>query len=177
MLRFATLNMIRLLLCVRLGSEIESELWDDVNSDRQCIVTFNAGKTYLVSYYRWNNFMATDIKIDASVLDEKSLFKMLGLTFCSKLNLSSHIVLITSTASMMIGASTHSTKFLSSEIVVFSINLPFDPVWNTVNMSMLVLLITTLICWVSSRKRFGVFRFCVCCFSWNLDSLSKYGLS
>ena len=90
--------------------------------------------------------MATDIKIDASVLDEKSLFKMLELTFSSKLNLSSHIVLITSTASMMIGASTHSTKFLSSEIVVFSTNLPFDPVWNTVNMSMLVLLITTLIC-------------------------------
>lgn len=63
--------------------------------------------------------MATDIKIDASVLDEKSLFKMLGLTFCSKLNLSSHIVLITSTASMIIGASTHSTKFLSFEIVVY----------------------------------------------------------
>ena len=90
--------------------------------------------------------MATDIKIDASVLDEKSLLKMLELTFSSKLNLSSHIVLITSTASMMIGALTHSTKFLSSEIVVFSTNLPFDPVWNTVNMSMLVLLITTLIC-------------------------------
>ena len=63
--------------------------------------------------------MATDIKIDASVLDEKSLFKMLELTFSSKLNLRSHIVLITSTASMIFGASTHSTKFLSSEIVVY----------------------------------------------------------
>ena len=46
----------------------------------------NAGKTQLVSFDRSNNSGSIDVKMDGSVLQEKSSFKMLGLTFSSKLD-------------------------------------------------------------------------------------------
>ena len=58
------------------------------------------------------------MKVDGSVLEEKSSFKMLGLTFCSKLGWHSYIISIAKTASKKIGASIHSMKFLSPEEVV-----------------------------------------------------------
>ena len=49
------------------------------------LVDFNYGKTQLVSFDRSNNNGSIDVKMDGSVLEEKSSFKMLGLTFFSKL--------------------------------------------------------------------------------------------
>ena len=47
---------------------------------RKWLVDFNAGKTQLVWFDDWsNNTGAIDVKIDASVLEEKSSFKMQGL--------------------------------------------------------------------------------------------------
>ena len=51
--------------------------------------------------------------MDGSILEEKSSFKMLGLTFSSKLNWGSCIISITKTAPKKIGALIHSVKFLS----------------------------------------------------------------
>ena len=45
---------------------------------------FNAGETQLVLSDKSNNG-SLDLKMDESVLEEKSSFKMLGLTFSSKL--------------------------------------------------------------------------------------------
>ena len=53
---------------------------------RKWLVDFNAGKSQLVSFYWSNNTGAIDVKMDGSVLEEKSSFKILGLTFFSKLN-------------------------------------------------------------------------------------------
>ena len=53
---------------------------------RKWLVDFNAGKTQLVSFDRSNNTGAIDVKIDGSLLEEKSSFKMLGFTFSSKLD-------------------------------------------------------------------------------------------
>ena len=50
------------------------------------LVDFNAGKTQLVSFDRSNNNGSIDVNMDGSVLEEKQSFKMLGLTFSSKLN-------------------------------------------------------------------------------------------
>ena len=50
--------------------------------DRKWLVNFNAGKSQLVSFDQSNNTGA----IDGSVLEVKSSFKMLGLTFSSKLD-------------------------------------------------------------------------------------------
>ena len=53
------------------------------------------------------------MKIDGSVVEEKSSFKMLGLTFSSKLDEGSYIISIAKTASKKIRALIRSMKFLS----------------------------------------------------------------
>ena len=57
--------------------------------------------------------------MDGSVLEEKSSFKMLGLTFSSKLDWGSYIISIAKTASKKIGALICSMKFLSPEVVLY----------------------------------------------------------
>ena len=59
------------------------------------------------------------MKMDGSVLEEKSSFKMLGLTFSSKLDWGSYIISIAKTASKKIGALIHSMKFLSPEVPLY----------------------------------------------------------
>ena len=58
------------------------------------LVNFNAGKTHRVSFDWFNDTGAIDVKMDGSVLEEKSSFKMLGLTFSSKLDWGSYIISI-----------------------------------------------------------------------------------
>ena len=53
--------------------------------------------------------------MDVSVLEEKSSFMMLGLTFSSKLDWHSYIISIAKTTSMKIGTLICSMKFLSPE--------------------------------------------------------------
>ena len=56
--------------------------------------------------------------MNGSVLEEKSSFKMLGLTFSSKLDWGSYIS-IANTASKKIGALICSMKFLSPEVALY----------------------------------------------------------
>ena len=58
-----------------------------------------AGKTQLVLFDRSNNTGSLDVKMDGSVLEEKSSFKILGFTFASKLDWGSYIISIAKTAS------------------------------------------------------------------------------
>ena len=81
------------------------------------LVDFNGGKTQLVSLDRSNNTGAINVKMDGSVLEEKSSFKMLGLTFSSKLDWVSYI--IAKIASKKIGALIRSMKFLSPEVALY----------------------------------------------------------
>ena len=55
------------------------------------------------------------MKIDRSVLEEKSSFKVVGLTFSSQLDWGSYIISIAKTASKKIEASICSVEFLSLE--------------------------------------------------------------
>ena len=57
--------------------------------------------------------------MDGSVLEEKTSFKMLGLTFSSKLDWGSYIVSIAKTVSKKIGALIRSMKFLSPEVALY----------------------------------------------------------
>ena len=66
-----------------------------------------------------NNTGAIDVKIDESVLEEKSSFRMLELTFSSKLDWGSCIISMAKTASKKIGALIHSMKFLSPEVALY----------------------------------------------------------
>ena len=57
--------------------------------------------------------------MDESVLEEKSSFKRLGLTFSSKLDSCSYIVSIAKTASKKIGALIRSMKFFSPAFALY----------------------------------------------------------
>ena len=85
-------------------SELESDLQGTVDWGSKWLVDFNAGKTQLVSFDLSNNAGAIDVKMDGCVLEEESSFKMVGLTFSSKLDCGSYIISIAKTASKKIGA-------------------------------------------------------------------------
>ena len=57
--------------------------------------------------------------MDGSVLEDKTSFKMLGLTFPSKFDWGSYIVSIAKTASKKIGALIRAMKFLSPEVALY----------------------------------------------------------
>ena len=61
---------------------------------RKWLVDFNTVKTRLVSFERSNNTGAIDVKMNGPVLEEKSSFKMMGLTFSFKLDYGSYISLL-----------------------------------------------------------------------------------
>ena len=71
---------------LELASELEYDLRDTLDWGKKWLNDFNAGKILLVSFDRSNNNGLIDMKMAGSVLDEKSSFKMLGLTFFSKLD-------------------------------------------------------------------------------------------
>ena len=56
--------------------------------------------------------------MDGSVLEEKSYFKMLGLTFSSKLDRGSYIISIAKTASKKTGTLICSMRILSPEVAL-----------------------------------------------------------
>ena len=53
---------------------------------KKWLVDFNAGKTHLVLFDWSNSTDSIDVKMDGPVFEEKSSFKILGLTFSSKLD-------------------------------------------------------------------------------------------
>ena len=102
-----------------MASELVSDLQDTVDWGRKRLVDFNAGKTQLV-WFDWSyNTGAIEVKMDGSVVEEKLSFKMLGLTFCSKLDWGSYIISIAKTISKKIGALICSMKFLSPEVALY----------------------------------------------------------
>ena len=89
--------------------------------------------------------------MDSFVHEGKSSFKMLELTFSSKLDWGSYIISIAKTASKKIGFLIHSVKFL----LCSSINQQCGHVWNTFAMTGLVLLVATWNCWISYRNGYA----------------------
>ena len=77
---------------------------ETLNWVRKWLVDFNAGKFQLVSFDRSNNTSAIDVKMDGSVLEKKSYFKILELS---------------KTASKKIGVLIRSLKFLSPEVALY----------------------------------------------------------
>ena len=76
-----------------------------------------AGNRFLISMLeKVNVFRLIGLIID---LEEKSSFKMLGLSFSSKLDQGSYIASIAKTAFKRIRASSHSVRFLSPEVTLY----------------------------------------------------------
>ena len=104
---------------LELASELESDLRDTVDWGKKWLFDFNTGKTQLVSFDWSNNNGSIDVKMGGSSVEEKSSFKMLGLTFSSKLDWGSYIISTAKTASKKIGALIRSMKFLSPEVALY----------------------------------------------------------
>ena len=79
-------------------------------------VDFNTGKTQLILFDWPNNTSGIDAKMDGSVLEEKSSFKMLGFIFSSKVDWCFYIISIAKITSKKIGPLICSMKFLSPEV-------------------------------------------------------------
>ena len=75
-----------------------------------CLVDVSAGKTELVSFDQSNNTSVLYVRIDESVVEWKSSFKMLGLCY---------IISIAKTVSKKIGALIHFLKFFSPEVASY----------------------------------------------------------
>ena len=104
---------------LELAYELESNLQGTVYWGKKWLVDFNAGKTQLVLLDRSNNTGAIDVKMDGSLLEEKSSFKMLGLTFSSTLDWGFYIISIANIASKRVGALIRSMKFLSPDVALY----------------------------------------------------------
>ena len=111
MILLSTLNVIRHLICgnkLELASELESDLQDTVDWGRKWLVD-----------NRSKNTGALDVKMDGSVLEEKTSFEMLRLTFSSKSDWGFYIVSLAKTASKKIRALIRSMKFLPPEVAPY----------------------------------------------------------
>ena len=85
-----------------MASEFESDLEDTVDWGKKWLVDFNAGKTQLVLSDQSNNTDSIDLRMDVSVFEEKSSFKILRLTFSSELDWGTYIIFIAKNASKKI---------------------------------------------------------------------------
>ena len=109
-------------------------------------------KAQLVSFERSGKPCAIDVEMDWPVLQEKS-FKMLELSFPSKLNWGSYSASVAETASEKIGTLILSIKFISLELALYLYKFTIRRhTWNTVAVSGLVLLTDTWICSISCRN-------------------------
>ena len=132
---------------VQLSSELDSDLQGTMAWGRKWLVDFNAGKMQLVLFDWSDKTNAIDVKMDGSVHEEGSSFKMLGVTFSSKLDWGSYIISIAKTASKKIGALICFMK--SPEVALYIYKLTMHHAWNTAVMSGLMLVVATWNCWIS----------------------------
>ena len=130
-----------------MASELKPDLRDTVDWSGMRLVDFNAGKTQTISFDRSNNTGAIDVKMDGSVLQEKSSFEMLRLT-----------IFTAKTVSKKIGALIHYMKFLSPEVALYLYQSTIWPcmeychAWaRAVVMPGLVLLVATWNCKISYK--------------------------
>ena len=114
------LSVIRYLIC---GNNFNwllnlNLIYETLDWGKKWLVDFNAWKTQVLSFEQSNNNGSIDMKMDGSVLEQRSSFKMLGLTF-TKLDLGFYIISIAETASKKIGALIRSMKFFSPEVALY----------------------------------------------------------
>ena len=100
MLCVILLSMLTILLSIRhliCGNSLNwllnlNLIYKTLGWGKKWFVDFNTGKTQLVLFHVSNNNGSIDVKMDRSALEEKSSFKMLGLTFSSKFDWGSYII-------------------------------------------------------------------------------------
>ena len=116
---------------------------------RKRFVDFKAGKTQLVLFNRTNNCGAINAK---KVGFTPSFFKILGLTFSSKLNRVSYMISTPETGSKKFGAFILLRSSFHLRLLLTFKKLPHDSGWNSVIMSGLVLENGTWVCCIKYKN-------------------------
>ena len=123
MVLLSSLNVVRHLIC---GNKYNwvlklNLIYETLDWGRKWLVDLNFEKIQLVLFDWFTNTGAIIGEMNGSVPEEKSSFKMLGLTFFSKLDWDCYIVSVAKTASKKSGALICSLKFLSPEVDFYSL--------------------------------------------------------
>ena len=109
--------------------------------------------------------------MDGSVIKEKLSFKMLMLTFSSKLDWGWYIIRV---SSRKLQPWFVLWSFLLLRLLCISINLPYCHAWNAAVISGLVLLVASWNCKIATKTDMQDFWYFPSCFSWTLGPLSKF---
>ena len=105
---------------LELAAELKSDLWDNAYLWKW-LVDFKA------SFNQSNNTCTTDMKMDGSVLEKNSSFKIMVLTFSLELDCGSYIISIAKTTPKKFSALIHSMKFLSPEVALYLYKSTIQP--------------------------------------------------
>ena len=81
-----------------------------------------------------------NVKMDESVLEKRTSFKILGFSFSSKFDCGSYIISVVKSVSCKIGVLIHSIQFFPPEVGLYFYKSTIWPKWNTAVMTGLVLL-------------------------------------
>ena len=128
---------------LELASELEPDLWDTVDLGKKWSVDFSAEKTQLVSFDWSNNDGSIDLKMDGSVLEEKSSWVMLWWPSLPNWVVVLILSLLLKLPPRKLELYLILWSFFLRRWLCISMNLPYTHVWNTVVMSGLVPLVAT----------------------------------
>ena len=103
----------------RLASELDIDLNTIVEWGKSWLVTFNAGKTQLISLDRSRDPLNPPISMAGHALEERPSMKLLGISFTSKLDWGSYLIGLAKSVSKKVGAILRCRSFLSAEVILY----------------------------------------------------------
>ena len=140
-----------------MASELKSDLLDTTDWDKKQLVYFYDGKNNIDLFDRSDNSGAIDVKMDGSVLEEKSSFKILRVSFSSKLDWGFYILSIVKTAFKKLKPLFFLWRFFLLTLLFISIKLLY-----------------TYIKWTCMEYRYFVWAGCSSCYLDIWDKLQKW---
>ena len=98
---------------------LESDLQDIVEWGKKWLVTFNAGKTKLLSVSKCHRATPFSIPMNGKDLPENNSFRLLGLTFSNSLTWNEYVEAIAKSAAQKVGSLYRACAYLTPECILY----------------------------------------------------------
>ena len=98
---------------------LESDLHDIVEWGKKWLVTFNAGKTKLLSVSKCHRATPFSIPMNGKDLPENNSFRLLGLTFSNSLTWNEYVEAIAKSAAQKVGSLYRARAYLTPECILY----------------------------------------------------------
>ena len=98
---------------------LESDLHDIVEWGKKWLVTFNAGKTKLLSVSKCHKATPFSIPMNGKDLPENNSFRLLGLTFSNSLTWNEYVEAIAKSAAQKVGSLYRARAYLTPECILY----------------------------------------------------------